>query len=76
MSKQSRRRLHRILQANVLGGIVFTAVTAGLLIAGVSTGILAENTLDFLAVAGMFYSYLFWLADIFSRPIDQTCQRD
>lgn len=76
MHGQSRRRLHRVLQANVLCGIVFTAATAALLIAGGSTGMAAENTLEFLAVTGMFYSYLFWLADIFSRPPAQAVNRD
>lgn len=60
--------LRPFLYLNILAGLLaFTGLALYQGMAGM-TGATALN----LAVAALFYSYLFWLADIFSRPAADT----
>lgn len=58
-------RLHIFLRLNILaGGLVFAGLSLYPVVAG-TPGSLHLNA----AVVALFYSYLFWLAEIFSRPV-------
>lgn len=60
------RWLHAFLRLNILaGGLVFAGLALYPLVTG-TAGTLGMN----LAVAALFYSYLFWLAEIFTRPLE------
>lgn len=73
MSQSAGLRLHRFLQVNiVLGFCVFLFVTVAIAVGNhteLHQSTAAASGLNFYAVAGLFYSYLFWLADLFSRPL-------
>ena len=66
------RSLHTFLRLNILAGaLVFAGLALYPTIAG-TDGTLGLN----LAVAALFYSYLFWLAEIFTRPLATTTGGD
>ncbi|BAZ94230.1 aminotransferase [Thiohalobacter thiocyanaticus] len=63
-----RRWLRPFLHLNILAGLL---AFAGLALYQALGGMAGATPLN-LAVAALFYSYLFWLAEIFSRPATAT----
>lgn len=59
-----RHWLRPFLHLNILAGLLAFAGLALYQALGGTSAAVALN----LAVAALFYSYLFWLAEIFSRP--------
>ncbi|MAT64595.1 MAG: hypothetical protein CMN57_02995 [Gammaproteobacteria bacterium] len=63
-----RHWLRPFLRLNILAGLL---AFAGLALYQALTGMAGTTPLN-LAVTALFYSYLFWLAEIFSRPAPAT----
>lgn len=66
------RWLHPFLRLNILLGLL---VFAGLGLHQTLTGPAGAESLN-LAVVALFYSYLFWLAEIFTRPLATATEGD
>jgi hypothetical protein len=66
------RWLHPFLRLNILAGLL---VFAGLGLHQTLSGPAGATSLN-LAVVALFYSYLFWLAEIFTRPVATPAEGD
>lgn len=75
LSDSSLNKLQKALRANMLIGLIFTVVSTYMVITGTYDNIQQRETqellLSILALGGLFYTFVFWIACVFRKQLFQ-----
>ncbi len=75
LSDSKLDKLQKVLRANMLLGLVVTIVTTYMVITGTYENIQQresqETMLSVIALGGLFYTFMFWIACVFRKQFFQ-----
>lgn len=75
LSDNTLSKLQKLLRANMLLGLIVTIVSTYMMITGTYDNIQQRETQEFMlgaiALAGIFYTFVFWLSCVFRKQFFQ-----